>query len=322
MKVATLRLENLGSRPRRLTATYYAEWVLGTTRAATAAGRDPDSLDTTGYLLTLIDQTRREALNRAKREPFVIYMMSILSDVTITRAGFEPALRDAIQAKWRAEDYHGAGQLIPDELLDAFILCGTVDEVAARAVIAPLEEQIRAILRQHVYGADEETPQGVVMELLRRAGLTVSTLEYGTSGALAAMLAEMPGHGDCFRGGLLACSHQAILSLGAEAAILARHGPVSPEGVTALARLTRERMGADIGLALATSPSPNPLPLLTRSGEGGGQGVGEVHLALDDGSGTPRVAAINYATAPSEMRRVGAWAAINLLRLRLMAECP
>ena len=102
-------------------------------RAATAAGRDPESIDTTGYLLTLLDRTRREALNRAKREPFVIYMMSILSDVTIKRAGFEPAMRDAIAAKWRAEDYHGAGQLIPDELLDAFILCGTVDEVAARA---------------------------------------------------------------------------------------------------------------------------------------------------------------------------------------------
>jgi 1,4-dihydroxy-2-naphthoate octaprenyltransferase len=103
------------------------------TRAAKAAGRDPDAIDTTGYLLTLIDQTRAAALNRAKREPFVIYMMSILSDVTIKRAGFEPAMRDAIAAKWRAEDFHGAGALIPDALLDAFILCGTVDEVAARA---------------------------------------------------------------------------------------------------------------------------------------------------------------------------------------------
>ena len=101
-------------------------------RAATAAGRDPNEIETSGYLLTLVDKTRRDALNRAKREPFVIYMMSILSDVTIKRAGFETAMRDAIAAKWRAEDFHGAGSLIPDELLDAFILCGTVDEVAAR----------------------------------------------------------------------------------------------------------------------------------------------------------------------------------------------
>jgi len=32
VKVAQLRLENLWERPRRLTVTYYAEWVLGTTR--------------------------------------------------------------------------------------------------------------------------------------------------------------------------------------------------------------------------------------------------------------------------------------------------
>jgi len=37
VKIVTLRLENLTDRPRRLTATYYAEWVLGTTREATAA---------------------------------------------------------------------------------------------------------------------------------------------------------------------------------------------------------------------------------------------------------------------------------------------
>jgi hypothetical protein len=49
------------------------------------------------------------------------------------RAGFDPALRSQIATAWRAEDYHRAGELIPDELLDAFILCGTVNQVAERA---------------------------------------------------------------------------------------------------------------------------------------------------------------------------------------------
>src|SRR5207253_3246310 len=57
----------------------------------------------------------------------------VLSDISLKRAGFDPQLRTQIAAAWRAEDYHRAGELIPDELLDAFILCGTVDEVAARA---------------------------------------------------------------------------------------------------------------------------------------------------------------------------------------------
>src|SRR5436190_222079 len=100
--------------------------------AATEAGRDPASLETAGYLLSLVDKTRREALNRAKREPFVIYMMSILSDTSLRRAGFDAELRDGIAAAWRAEDYTTAGNLIPDELLDAFMLCGTREDIAAR----------------------------------------------------------------------------------------------------------------------------------------------------------------------------------------------
>jgi 1,4-dihydroxy-2-naphthoate octaprenyltransferase len=101
--------------------------------SAAAHGRAAGDIDFRGYLLCLFDSSRQEALNRAKREPFVIYMISVLSDISMRRAGFDPALRTEIAAAWRAEDYHRAGQLIPDNLLDAFILCGTVDQVAARA---------------------------------------------------------------------------------------------------------------------------------------------------------------------------------------------
>ena len=100
---------------------------------AAAQGRAAGDIDFRGYLLCLFDDSRREALNRAKREPFVIYMISVLSDISLKRAGFDPQLRTQIASAWRAEDYHRAGELIPDELLDAFILCGTVDQVAARA---------------------------------------------------------------------------------------------------------------------------------------------------------------------------------------------
>jgi 1,4-dihydroxy-2-naphthoate octaprenyltransferase len=102
--------------------------------AARAAGRNPEEIDTAAYLLSLVDKTRREALNRAKREPFVIYMMSILTPVSMNRAGFDIELRDRIGAAWKAEDYHEAGKLIPDEMLDAFMLCGTREDVAQKAM--------------------------------------------------------------------------------------------------------------------------------------------------------------------------------------------
>jgi len=71
--------------------------------SAVAAGRDPGDIESAAYLLSLVDKTRREALNRAKREPFVIYMMSVLGDVSLRRAGFERELRDRIATAWRAE---------------------------------------------------------------------------------------------------------------------------------------------------------------------------------------------------------------------------
>jgi len=118
--------------------------------SAAAAGRDPASIETAGYLLSLVDRTRREALNRAKREPFVIYMMSVLSDVSLRRAGFEPELRDRIADAWRAEDYTLAGNLIPDELLDAFMLCGTREDVAAKALAFRVETGLGLPLLQPV----------------------------------------------------------------------------------------------------------------------------------------------------------------------------
>ena len=193
-------------------------------RAATEAGRDPNDIDVAGYLLTLIADTRRDALNRAKREPFVIYMMSILSDVTLRRAGFDPALREQIAAAWRREDFTTAGSLIPDELLDAFILCGTKREVADRAweyheagmdlpLLQPVvqdEEQTAAVLQAAAaYGAAQAGAVGeraaldaqrkgvaagigdrlgAYYEIIRPFSFTASTVPVAVAGGLAAVL--------------------------------------------------------------------------------------------------------------------------------------
>ena len=103
-------------------------------QASLEAGRPEDAVNVAGYLLTLIDKTRREALNRAKRQPFVIYMMAVLSDFSLQQVGFDKELREQIMAAWREEDYHKAAQLIPDEMLDTFMVCGTREDVAIKMV--------------------------------------------------------------------------------------------------------------------------------------------------------------------------------------------
>lgn len=97
------------------------------------AGRAEGEVEIGGYLLSLADRSRRAALDRAKREPFVIYMLSVQSEPAMRRAGLDPAIRQSVFAAWREEDYHRAAQIIPDELVDAFLLCGTREEIAERA---------------------------------------------------------------------------------------------------------------------------------------------------------------------------------------------
>jgi 1,4-dihydroxy-2-naphthoate octaprenyltransferase len=134
--------------------------------SATAAGRNPGDIETAAYLLSLVDKTRREALNRAKREPFVIYMMSILGDVSLQRAGFPREMRDRIAAAWKAEDFHEAGKLIPDDLLDAFMLCGTREDVAAKAMAFHAETGLDLPLLQPVLQEERQ-----VEELIEAARL-------------------------------------------------------------------------------------------------------------------------------------------------------
>ncbi|MGA3057122.1 MAG: LLM class flavin-dependent oxidoreductase [Candidatus Limnocylindrales bacterium] len=155
--------------------------------SATAAGRDPRDIETAAYLLSLVDKTRREALNRAKREPFVIYMMSVLGDVSMHRAGFELDLRDRIAAAWRAEDYHEAGKLIPDELLDAFMLCGTREDVAVAAMGFHAETGLDLPLLQPVVQDEAQTIELIEAAKLYAALPTPAATREGAAAAAAAV---------------------------------------------------------------------------------------------------------------------------------------
>jgi 1,4-dihydroxy-2-naphthoate octaprenyltransferase len=159
------------------------ERMLARLRAATvAAGRAEDAVDVAGYLLTLVDRSRREALNRAKREPFVIYMMSVQSDLAMRRAGLDPELKDRIAAAWRAEDYHRAAGLIPDELLDAFMLCGTREEVAAGAAA------------YHAAGMDLPVLQPVLQQEEHVREVLAAAVQYGAAGAPVGAMARDGAH--------------------------------------------------------------------------------------------------------------------------------
>jgi 1,4-dihydroxy-2-naphthoate octaprenyltransferase len=192
--------------------------------AAEAAGRSPRDIEIGGYLLALVDSSRRAALDRAKREPFVIYMLAVQSDTAMRRVGLDPELKARVFAAWREGDYHTAAGLVPDELVDAFLLCGTPDEVAARTaqyadagmtlpVLQPVlqdSDQVGYVLDAAVtYGSGRATaveavparsaapavPLGrrlrALVEITRPFALTASIVPVSAAGALALLDGRM-----------------------------------------------------------------------------------------------------------------------------------
>jgi 1,4-dihydroxy-2-naphthoate octaprenyltransferase len=149
-------------------------------RASVEAGRPENAVRIAGYLFGLVDESRRAALNRAKREPFIIYMMAIQTDVALRRAGLDLGLRDRIAALWRSEDYHAAAELIPDEMLDAFLLCGTEEDIAAR------------VQEYHAAGMDRPVLQPVIQEEEQIEALFDVAELYG-SGRAEMLAAAMTG---------------------------------------------------------------------------------------------------------------------------------
>ena len=128
-------------------------------------------------------------------------MMSVLSDVSLQRAGFDRELRDRIAAAWRAEDYTTAGNLIPDELLDAFMLCGTREEVAAGAMAYHARAGLGLPLLQPVLQEDRQIDEliaaaALYAELPEPAGSVAAAAPVAVAGAGAAHGRDAPSLAD------------------------------------------------------------------------------------------------------------------------------
>ena len=72
---------------------------------------------------------------------------------------------------------------------------------------AEVENQIQGLLqliRPNIYGFDEDSPAGSIGRILTEKGLTVSTAESCTGGAIARLFTENPGSSVYFKGTLVA----------------------------------------------------------------------------------------------------------------------
>lgn len=181
----------------------------------------------------------------------------------------------------------------------------------ALGLIAPVEEQVKAILKDKVIGVDVDSLEEVCLRLLKDRGLTVGTAESCTGGLMAKLLTDLPGSSAVFRGGVVSYTDAVKRGLlGVPEALLAQYGAVSPQVAQAMAQGARAALGCDLALAATGVAGPDP--------DDRGNPIGLVYLALAWEGGCQVVPFRAGTQAERErVRRMAAWTGLDLIRRHL-----
>lgn len=181
----------------------------------------------------------------------------------------------------------------------------------ALRLIAPVEEQVKAILKDKVIGVDVDSLEEVCLRLLKDRGLTVGTAESCTGGLMAKLLTDLPGSSAVFRGGVVSYTDAVKRGLlGVPEDLLAQYGAVSPQVAQAMAQGARSALGCDLALAATGVAGPDP--------DDRGNPIGLVYLALAWEGGCQVLPFRAGTQAERErVRRMAAWTGLDLIRRHL-----
>jgi nicotinamide-nucleotide amidase len=179
----------------------------------------------------------------------------------------------------------------------------------ARGLIEPVEAEVRRVLGDIVWGADDDTMESVVGGLLRRNGLTLATMESCTGGLFANTITNVPGSSAYFLGGLVAYATEMKIAWGVDPEVVARHGAVSAECAGAMARAARERLGADLGVGITGVAGPDPQEE---------KPAGTIHIGLEAGFGVPQSVSYQFAQGREAVKRRAVTTALTLMRRTLL----
>ncbi len=180
----------------------------------------------------------------------------------------------------------------------------------AEAALDEVEAALSERLGHDCYGRDQEMLEAVVGRLLIDRGLTLAVAESCTGGLLGHRLTEVSGSSRYFERGIATYSNEAKTALlGVSKAILTRHGAVSAQCASAMAKGIRAKAKTDLGLAVTGIAGP----------DGGSEEkpVGTVFLALataDDVKTERR----RFRGNRSQNKWLSAQFALDLLRRHLL----
>ncbi len=178
----------------------------------------------------------------------------------------------------------------------------------AVALIEPVEAEVRATLGSRVFGADDETVELVLLELLRNHRWSLGSAESMTGGLIAGRITAISGASDTYRGTIVAydsAEKESLLSVPRE--LVESHGVVSEGVARAMAEGAASRLNVDVTVAVTGAAGPEPH---------GGREVGIAVIAVK----TPESLQAKTLRLPGDRERIrtfGTTAALHLTRMSL-----
>lgn len=182
---------------------------------------------------------------------------------------------------------------------------------SANECMEKMNETIRTIhgcLGNLVFGTEEEELEHAVVRLLRQRGLTLSTMEWGTSGWIASHVGSAQDSAGIYLGGITIAD-----SAAAARAIARSNSPAEgihqdqAQLVRGMARACRDYFGTDIGLAVGPFPPP----------AAPGEAPGRLHYAVATGQAVEHSTLV-HAAHPEIIKPRAGKQGLNLVRLSLL----
>ena len=179
----------------------------------------------------------------------------------------------------------------------------------ARKLIGPVEEEARRILGAALWGADDDTLEGVVGAMLRERGLTLATMESCTGGLLADTITNVRGSSAYFRGGLVTYATETKVAFGVDAAVIAEHSVISAECAQSMAEAARRQLEADVGVGITGVAGPDPEEE---------KPVGTMHIAVALADAPPQILSYVFNQGRDANKRRAVTGALFFLRRALL----
>lgn len=159
-------------------------------------------------------------------------------------------------------------------------LSGTgLDEVLLHDEVNQYAQQIIAKVNQFVVAEEDIALEKAILDLMDKNGLTLSTAESCTGGAIASMITKHPGCSSVYKGGAVVYSNELkVAVLGVSNETLNQFGAVSEQTVREMAEGAMSRFNTDFAVSVSGIAGPG--------GEVPGKPVGTIWIAVAGKNGT------------------------------------